>query len=213
VDTFEEFVAARRPELLRTALLLAGDRAGAEELVQRALTRSRRRAGDPLAAARAALVTGSTRRQVRGEQVIESLPDPFAPAAAGPEPLARALRDLPARTRAATVLTAFDRLPLTEVAALLGCPVETAAQEADRGTRALSGVLAPDLYARPGSATRTPTGGSTTSSPGSPAGPAAGGWTPGKRSPTSRTGAAAPAGRQRPPRCWPCCACAARGSH
>jgi DNA-directed RNA polymerase specialized sigma24 family protein len=156
VDTFEDFVAARRPELLRTALLLAGDRAGAEELVQRALTRSRRRTGDPLGTARAALVTGSTRRRVRGEQVIESLPDPFAPAAAGPEPLARALRDLPARTRAATVLTAFDRLPLSEVAALLGCPVATAAQEADHGTRALSGVLAPDLYARPGQGAEDP---------------------------------------------------------
>lgn len=46
MDTFEDFVAARRPELLRTALLLAGDRAGAEDLVQRALTRSRRRTGD-----------------------------------------------------------------------------------------------------------------------------------------------------------------------
>jgi DNA-directed RNA polymerase specialized sigma24 family protein len=147
VDTsFEEFVAARRPELLRTALLLTGDRAGAEELVQRSLTRTRRRwarTADPLATARAALVSG---RPVRAEQVIETLPDPSA---AGPDPLARALRDLPPRTRAATVLSALDGLTPTQLSPLLGCSPETAAQEADRGTAALQSALAPDLYARP----------------------------------------------------------------
>jgi len=147
--SFEEFVAARRSELLRTALLLAGDRAGAEELVQRALVRTRRRwarTPDPLATARAALVAGSGRRTVRGEQVIESLPDP---AAAGPDPLARALRELPPRTRVATVLGAYAGLTPAEVAPLLGCPVRTAAQEAARGAAQLRPALAPDLYARP----------------------------------------------------------------
>ncbi|GAB4079528.1 hypothetical protein GCU67_02925 [Modestobacter muralis] len=159
MDTsFEEFVAARRPELLRTALLLTGDRSGAEELVQRALARTRRRWGrvpDPLATARAALVTGSGRRTVRGEQVIESLPDPSV-AAAGPEPLARALRDLPPRTRAATVLTALDGLPPAQLAPLLGCPADTAAQEAERGAAQLHPALAPDLYARPRSGADDP---------------------------------------------------------
>ncbi|MCZ2829178.1 hypothetical protein O2W14_10060 [Modestobacter sp. VKM Ac-2986] len=147
--SFEEFVAARRPELLRTALLLTGDRAGAEELVQRALARTRRRwarTRDPLATARAALVTGSGRRTVGGEQVIESMPEPSA---AGPEPLARALRDLPPRTRAATVLTALDGLTPAQLAPLLGRAADTAAQEAARGAAALRPALAPDLYARP----------------------------------------------------------------
>ncbi|MFQ1002835.1 hypothetical protein [Modestobacter sp. SSW1-42] len=153
MDTsFEEFVAARRPELLRTALLLTGDRAGAEALVQRALVRTRARwarSTDPLATARAALVAGGTRRRVRGEQVIESLPDPSSPAAAGPGPLARALHDLPPRTRAATVLTALDGLTPAELAPLLGCPPDVAAQEAARGAGQLRPALAPDLYARP----------------------------------------------------------------
>ena len=147
VDTsFEEFVAARRPELLRTALLLTGDRPGAEELVQRALTRTRRRwarTADPLATARAALVAG---RPVHTEQVIEALPDPSA---AGPDPLARVLRELPPRTRAAAVLSALDELTAAELAPLLGCSVATAAQEAEHGTAQLADALAPDLYARP----------------------------------------------------------------
>jgi DNA-directed RNA polymerase specialized sigma24 family protein len=142
-----------RPGLLPTALLLTGDRATAEELVQRALARAPRRTGDPEAAALAALVratTGRWARLGRAEQVIEALPDPFGtpqPADPGPD-LARALRELPARTRAAVVLRWHDRLPDARIAALLRCPVGEVADEAARGLAQLRPALEPSAYER-----------------------------------------------------------------
>jgi len=148
-------VADCRPALLRTALLLTGDRATAEELVQRALGRARR-AEDPQRAALAALVDGATsrwRRLARVEQVIDTLPDPFA-APPTPEParpdLADLLRDLPPRTRAAVVLRWHERLPDPRTAELLHCDVGTAAAEADRGLAELAPALAPSAYERAG---------------------------------------------------------------
>jgi len=152
---FGQFVADRRPGLLRTAALLTGDRARAEELVQRALTRARRRRqrdADPLAAARRTLVAGTTGWRPRlghGEQVIESLPDPFAPPRpADDQGLAKALRELPARTRAAAVLAAVDGLDAAALAPLLGTTPETAAAEVAAGSEQLRSTLTPDPYRR-----------------------------------------------------------------
>jgi len=152
-DELGRLVADCRPALLRTALLLTGDRATAEELVQRALGRARR-AADPRSAALAALVDGATsrrRRLARVEQVIDTLPDPFA-APHTPEParpdLADLLRDLPPRTRAALVLRWHERLPDSRTAELLHCDVGTAAAEADRGLAELAPALAPSGYER-----------------------------------------------------------------
>jgi DNA-directed RNA polymerase specialized sigma24 family protein len=152
---FARFVADARPDLLRTALLLSGDRGAAEELVQRALGRVLRgRAGDPQSVALQALVDGATSRWTRltrAEQVIESLPDPFAaPERDGPtDPdLAAALRDLPARTRAVVVLRWHDGLADVRTAQLLHCPVETVAAEAARGLALLRPALAPSAYER-----------------------------------------------------------------
>jgi DNA-directed RNA polymerase specialized sigma24 family protein len=147
VDDLPRSVADRRPALLRTALLLTGDRTTAEELVQRAFTRVR--SGDPLAA----VVRGATSRWARlgrAEQVIEALPDPFRPAVApdeGPD-LARALRELPARTRAAVVLRWHDRLPDARIADLLRCPVAEVAAEAARGLAQLGPALEPSAFER-----------------------------------------------------------------
>ncbi|MCZ2815965.1 sigma factor-like helix-turn-helix DNA-binding protein [Modestobacter sp. VKM Ac-2984] len=145
---FAQFVAERRPGLLRTALLLTGDRTSAEELVQRALTRTRRGwpTGDPLTTARRALVTGATGRGLRGEQVIEQLPDPLAPAV--DDELARALRDLPPRTRAATVLRVAEGLDAAAVAALLGRPVAEVEAAAAAGAAQLRPVARPDPFRR-----------------------------------------------------------------
>ncbi|CCH87659.1 protein of unknown function [Modestobacter italicus] len=145
--------ADRRPELLRTALLLTGDRASAEELVQRALTRVRGRSGDPGSAELAALVRLATSRWARlgrAEQVIEELPDPFRPSAApdpGPD-LARALRELPARTRAVVVLRWHGHLPDARIAELLRCPVPEVAAEAARGLALLAPALQPSAFER-----------------------------------------------------------------
>ncbi|MCZ2839364.1 hypothetical protein [Modestobacter sp. VKM Ac-2985] len=145
---FARFVAERRPGLLRTALLLTGDRATAEELVQRALTRTRRGwpTGDPLTTARRALVTGATSRGRRAEQVIEQLPDPLASAV--DDELARALRDLPPRTRAATVLRVAEGLDAAAAAALLGRPVAEVEAAAAAGAAQLRPAARPDPFRR-----------------------------------------------------------------
>lgn len=157
---FDAFVGDHRPGLLRTAVLLTGDRAAAEELVQRALVTTRRgwrRAADPLLLARRALVQGTTGWRTRlgsGEQVIEALPDPFAPPrayedrAAEDRGLARALRELPARTRAAAVLAALDGLDAAALARVLGCAPGSARAEVTAGTARLRSALTPDPYRR-----------------------------------------------------------------
>ncbi|WP_222195104.1 RNA polymerase sigma factor [Modestobacter italicus] len=148
---FARFVADHRPGLLRTAVLLTGDRADAEELVQRALTRVRRswpRDDDPLTTARRALVRGATGRlrSAGAQQVIESLPGPGAPTAPAGDPgLQRALRDLPPRARAAAVLAELDGLDDAALARVLG-----GAAEPDRatGTARLRAALRADPYRR-----------------------------------------------------------------
>src|SRR5436190_7135410 len=113
VDTqFRQFVAARSSALLRTAYLLVGDWAHAEDVLQTALTKTYlawRRLGEIEAVeayARRVLVTTATswwRRRWHGERPTEILPD-----RAGPDPMqAQVERDalwrhvsvLPARQR------------------------------------------------------------------------------------------------------------------
>ncbi|MGY5883612.1 hypothetical protein [Modestobacter lacusdianchii] len=148
---FARFVADHRPGLLRTAVLLTGDRADAEELVQRALTRARRswgRDADPLTTARRALVRGATGRLRRAAapQVIESLPEPGTPAApAGDPELERALRELPARARAAAVLAELDGLDDGALAEVLGGPAEP---DRTTGVAGLRSALRADPYRR-----------------------------------------------------------------
>ncbi|WP_222264356.1 sigma factor-like helix-turn-helix DNA-binding protein [Modestobacter marinus] len=147
--SFRRFVAEQRAGSLRTALLLTGDRGSAEELVQAALTRVwrrwRRARTEPLGALRRELVRGVTgwrARLLRGDQVIEELSDPFAPPSSRPAPaLPRALRELPPRTRAATVLRWYAECSEEETARALGCPVGTARAEAARGREILLAVL------------------------------------------------------------------------
>jgi DNA-directed RNA polymerase specialized sigma24 family protein len=150
-DPFRAFVVARRPELLQTALLLTGDRSSAEALVQRTLTRCRRRwprltaSGDPLAAVRAALVVATVRRRpqlLRTEQVLES-----ARSAEHTAP-ARALRELPPLSRAVVVLRWHADLPVAEVAAALDRPVAAVAAAAADGLARLTDVLPPAGYER-----------------------------------------------------------------
>ena len=151
-DAFATFVADRRPALLRTALLLTGDRAPAEELVQRALTRAQREwPRDPETAVLRGLVDGATSRWARltrAEQVIEALPDPFtAPAPARPD-LAAALRELAPRTRTVVVLRHHEHLPEARVAELLHCPVATVRAEEATGVELLGPATAPTAYER-----------------------------------------------------------------
>ena len=87
-DEFREFVAARSAALLRTAYLLAGDWATAEDLLQTALTKTYlawKRLGEIEAVepyARRVLVNTATswwRRRWHGERPTEVLPERAAP--------------------------------------------------------------------------------------------------------------------------------------
>ncbi len=155
---FREFVAARSAALQRTAFLLAGDWAHAEDLVQVALTKTflawRRIAdrGAVEAYARRVLVTTATswwRRRWHGERPTEQLPEPPA----GPDPAAAhadrevlwsLVRRLPARQRAVLVLRHYEDLSEAETARLLGVSVGTVKSQCARALAALRRELADD---------------------------------------------------------------------
>ena len=134
---FAEFVADRSASLLRTAVLLTGDRGRAEDLVQEALARAwsawpRIRREDRVEAyVRATMANLSVswwRRRWRGETPTEELPErPDAADAASHAELRHvvrsALADLPPRQRAVVVLRWFEDLTEAQTAAVLGCSV------------------------------------------------------------------------------------------
>lgn len=138
-EGFARFVEARQRALQRTAWLLTGDWALAEDLVQTALVRSWprweriRRRDDPEIYVRRVMVnTWVTwgRRRWRGERPAAAVPDSLAPADVAAEVAMRmvvrsALGSLTSRERAVLVLRVFDDLSEAQVARVLGCPVGT----------------------------------------------------------------------------------------
>jgi RNA polymerase sigma-70 factor (sigma-E family) len=139
VEGFARFVEGRRRALLRTAWLLTGDWALAEDLVQTALARSWprweriRRGGDPEFYVRRVMVNtwaSWSRRRWRGERPSGTVPDGQAPGDMAAEVAVRvavraALGSLTARQRAVLVLRVFDDLSEVQVAQVLGCAVGT----------------------------------------------------------------------------------------
>jgi RNA polymerase sigma-70 factor (sigma-E family) len=148
---FTRFVREHTSALLRTAYLLTGDRAAAEELVQDTLVRLYPKwrlveaADAPLAYVRRSLANAfvnATRRASWRETSIEFLPErPDDRDAAGRyddrEELWTLLRVLPERQRAALVLRYFHDLPDAEIGAALGCRVGTVRSLISRGLAAL----------------------------------------------------------------------------
>lgn len=145
-DGFERFVHARQRALQRTAWLLTGDRALAEDLVQTALARSWprweriRRRDDPEIYVRRAMVnTWSTwyRRRLRGERPSDlALEQPSSCDVASEVAIRMAVRDslglLNDRQRAVVVLRLFDDLSEAQVARVLKCPVGTVKSQLSR---------------------------------------------------------------------------------
>jgi RNA polymerase sigma-70 factor (sigma-E family) len=139
VEEFAQFVVVRERALQRTAWLLTGDWALAEDLVQTALARSWprwgriRRRDDPEIYVRRVMVnTWSTwrRRRWRGEQASAALPDAPAPGDVAAELAVRiavrtALGSLTNRQRAVLVLRVFDDLSEAQVAQVLNCATGT----------------------------------------------------------------------------------------
>jgi RNA polymerase sigma-70 factor (sigma-E family) len=136
---FAQFVEARQHALQRTAWLLTGDWAAAEDLVQTALVRSWprweriRRRDDPEIYVRRAMVNtwaSWRRRRWWGERPSDAVPDVQAIGDVATEVAMRiavqgALRSLTARQRAVLVLRVFDDLSEAQVAQVLDCAVGT----------------------------------------------------------------------------------------
>ena len=139
---FADFVAGRGQALQRTAFLLTGDWALAEDLLQTALARAYPRwdriaRDDPEAYVRRILVnTWSSwwRRRWRGELPTEELPESAAPDAYAEADRRGAVRDalsrLPRKQRAVIVLRFHEDMSETQVASLLGISVGTVKSQA-----------------------------------------------------------------------------------
>jgi RNA polymerase sigma-70 factor (sigma-E family) len=138
-DGFAQFVQARERALQRSAWLLTGDWALAEDLVQTALARSWPRweriwrRDDPEIYVRRVMVNTWirwNRLRWRQEQVTAAVPDGQLPGdLAGDVALRMVVRDalslLPPRQRAVLVLRVFDDLSEAQAAQVLNCAVGT----------------------------------------------------------------------------------------
>ncbi|SIN32599.1 SigE family RNA polymerase sigma factor [Micromonospora cremea] len=162
-EEFREFVAARSAALLRTAYLLTGDWATAEDLLQTALTKTYlawKRLGGIEAVepyARRVMVNTSTswwRRRWHGERPTEVLPE-----RAGVDEIEqqldrdllwRHLRELPSRQRAVLVLRYYEDMSEAQTAAMLNISPGTVKSQSSRALSTLRrrmGAAAPELAA------------------------------------------------------------------
>lgn len=162
-DEFREFVAARSAALLRSAYLLAGDWATAEDLLQTALTKTYlawKRLGEIEAVepyARRVLVNTATswwRRRWHGERPTEFLPE-RAVADATEEQLDRDLlwkhvKALPARQRAVLVLRFYEDMSEAQTAELLDISAGTVKSQTSRALGTLRQRLAAEGVHVPG---------------------------------------------------------------
>ena len=148
-QAFSRWAGERQLALLRTAVLLTGDRHRAEDLVQEALTQvalrwRRLRDGNPEAYARQVIVRGNISwwRKHRHEVVLEVYDDAWSTTAdtIGAERrivLDRALAALTPRQRATVVLRYYDDLSERETAEALGVTVGTVKSQAHLALRRL----------------------------------------------------------------------------
>ena len=149
----ERFVAERGDRLLRTAALLAGNRADGEDLLQSALERLlrnwRRIDGDPENYVRRTLYNLATdgwrRHRVQQRHAVLFEPaQPVDPALAvdARDAVVRVLVQLPPRQRAVLVLRYFEQLSEAETAEALGCSVGTVKSATARGLARLREMTA-----------------------------------------------------------------------
>ncbi|KRA39034.1 MULTISPECIES: SigE family RNA polymerase sigma factor [unclassified Nocardioides] len=175
-DEFVELVHAAWPSLYRTGLLLVGDHALAEDLVQAALAKTYahwHQVREPAAArayARRIMVNTATswfRRRSFGERPTEQVPD--RPAAGARDEhddrlrrldMVAALAQLPPRQRAVVVLRFYEDLSVRETAAALGVTDGTVKSQTSLALERLRAILG-DEVALPaeGPATYSTTGG------------------------------------------------------
>jgi RNA polymerase sigma-70 factor (sigma-E family) len=153
--TFEEYVAARLPALLRQATALAGDQHVAEDVVQDVLIKAQPRWARirefevPDAYLRKMIVNEllSTRRRVaaalRRERGQYAAPDhDGADEIVRREALLQVIRTLPARQRIVIALRYFEDMADADIAAVLGCTEGTVRSQASRALAKLREVAA-----------------------------------------------------------------------
>lgn len=159
---FTEFMGHSWARLYRTAMLLTGNHARAEDLAQEALARtyakwSRLRDFEAAGAYAYRTLVNASISQVRrrgwtAEITTASPPDrPAAePQSLGVDVMA-ALGELAPRQRACVVLRYFLELPVSETAALLECSEGTVKSQTSDALRRLRVVLATELSTSEGS--------------------------------------------------------------
>jgi RNA polymerase sigma-70 factor (sigma-E family) len=157
-ESFEEFVRSRSAHLYRLALLLTGQQADAQDLLQVVLERAyRHRAAllrdvDPEPYVRKAMINAAIdRRRVlrrRGEHPLDDtdsraeLRDPIGQVA-DRDLVLRWLALLPPRQRAVLVLRFWEDLPEAEIARILGCSLGTVKSQVSRGLARLRELAGP----------------------------------------------------------------------
>ncbi|RYU11007.1 SigE family RNA polymerase sigma factor [Nocardioides iriomotensis] len=158
---FTEYVAARRPQLRRTAYLLCGDSHRAEDLVQVALTKLYvawprvRRDANVDAFARRIVVNShldETRRPWRRERTGLDGIDVASPPPLPPEDrdaLLAALQQLPAGQRRVVVLRHYWGLTVQEAADDLGVTTGTVKSQTSAALDALHRLLSPSFEDTP----------------------------------------------------------------
>ena len=149
--SFDSWVAARGPGLLRLAYTLTGNRADAEDVVQEALARALARwgriskVGNVDAYVRRMVVNAHTswwRRFRRRESPVEVVRDSVAPEPGGLLPyqsagLWAACQALPEVQRTAVVLRYYEQLEYAEIAELTGVREGSVRSRVSRGLAAL----------------------------------------------------------------------------
>lgn len=130
--SYDDFVVMRGPALLRFAYALTGDKGLAEDLVQDALVKAHRHAGEVAVGrlesyVRRIIVNSyvSWRRRRSSGEIPGPVPDLVVTdetdMLAQRDLVWRVLAELPRRQRAVLVLRYYEGLPDAEVATLLGC--------------------------------------------------------------------------------------------
>lgn len=153
LPSFEEYAAVSWSRLYRSAYLLAGNHADAEDLAQQTLIKvhhawDRVSASDSIDAYVRRILTNaflSSRRHRRRrlELLTDALPESTAIAATSEDRtvLWPHVRELPPRQRAVVVLRYYEDLSEAEIAATLGCSRGTVKSTAHRALKSLRSVL------------------------------------------------------------------------
>ena len=160
--SFDAFVRARLPALLRFAHGVCGDPHTAADLVQRlgnipGIVMNERtglhwhridRNGDPEAYVRRAIVNGRTSRwrKLRRESLVDLVPEhaPYVDHPSHDDTLWRLLGTLPRRQRAVLVLRYYEDMSEEQIAATLGCAPGTVKSQASKALTKLRAAFDAD---------------------------------------------------------------------